>query len=1439
VAYLDEKLQRGDRDAFFAAHRARVVNRRRIGTGASFIVERAELQEPPEPSEASDSSVSPQAVGSTVAVKTVRDNGQHRNQWANILLEIRALLHEPIRYHPNIVRLLGLRWDASIDTGSPFPVILQEYASFGTLDTLQRRSKPLPFSIKQKLCYEVGRGLSIIHACGIVHGDLKHENVLVFPNSYPAPPNQPYTAKLADFGGTVMDMGAGGRHRIPMHTFPYEAPEISDRLTEEGAKKTDAYSYGMLVWRCIIDAGDVLAAVGLAKQGRGDASDGQFRDRVKTLKLSDGLLEAAIHSVANYCFTHGIPAPSFNLITSALMFTLRGDPRQRALDRAQVRLRGLDSNTAYIYVGVKDEANKKMAERRNHRTPGHHGMDMDSVGFALGRLGSDYDAQDNLPGFRPDLPHPEREGFLFEPLRLQHLLDRGQQETIVRDFERFANSPPGDGAKGELKPAPYEAAFFLFQSYLCGFGVAYSAEKACHWLRRAAEPPEEMATTDYLALAWLNRIHAALGVPNPYSVDAQRDNLFWSIIRGHRHCVEDADAPIDSAADPAQREAWRQRIGEAVELFRGMTGATGMPFFAPRKLTRPWDLDDLHALDVQLMEELGSEYESCLRPPPDSEEASDPPPDDGYRFDKIYVNHKGHGLLHMAAVKGKLPTIHHLYKKYLCDINLKNQSHGDTALICACRTGRFDVAMWCLDNGANPNGGDFCEESPLHCITPFSDSEMETLVSRLISAGADIEKNSEASRKDVRGILADWEDSFSMTLTPLGRAVLKQSLPAVKVLLKHGASTTAKRVDRNRANQSPVELAAVLTLPDVLEELLRHTDDAVRVFDECELLDAARSGNITPYDPLSLQSRLVRRGSAYKKDLQRTLEILHERRRKHTAEKDQTEHPSGKHLCNEILLGNTDIVSALLSLGHSAAGSPEFRPLATAVKANHAAIFDLLVSHSHGLLAPVEADEPSLLHVLAQRLPHAPRDLTIAKYLLAYGTPVDPSTPNRPSPLVLAILNGFYELADLLVTHGAGQSINTLYTVPLVLPGSQAQAVADDTTSSTLLGALLRSQTSSALRALTYLVHLQKTHPHITLSPLAYRTVITTAASTTSVSTDTNESNTAAASISTTTTTNTPAAITDEEKTTTTTPIPFSALHALSTVPPTEWNSHLQISASILQQILALFPDNTTLQVSSHDLAVNPILGTPISAAVVASHAEVLRALLASPGYRPLWDRKVRVTSFETGEQADMEPLVLGMRIAVLKCGLLEARQEVKSMEEVEGLRRAVEVVELLRGVAKDEGVGELPIPIGGGECREGQGVDGGEGGSDAAAAAGELTGTDARTAEEEKQLRKVWEMVDWEAKIAALEARVKPDFVEPEIDRTSDGVNLPVDLSVLTDERPSGWKEGVDMTVEMSLRIFLRHFRKDNQAFGDGIVKAMSKLFNKREDEDGEEGKS
>jgi len=1325
VAYLDDSLLRGDKTALFDARRGRLVNRTRVGHGISFIVERADLLEA---DAAGDTQESREPTKRVVVVKTVREDQHHRNQWGEVLLEMRALLHEPIRYHPNIVRLLDIRWDVSADTGSPFPAIVQEYASFGTLDKLQQRSQPLPFSIKQKLCYDVGRALSIIHACGMVHGDLKHENVLIFPNSYLDPPNQPYTAKLADFGGTVMDMSGDATHRIPMHTFPYEAPEISEELTEEGAKKTDAYSYGMLVWRCMIDSQDILTAMGMTSSG--SLANAKLREDITMLKLSDGLLETAIHNIANYFFLHRLPSQSFNLVTSALMFTLRGDPKQRALDRAQVRLRGMDSVMAYQYVSVKDDANKKTLQGLENRIPGRHGMDVDGTGYMLGRLGNDYDAQNNLPGFRPDLPRPTRGGFLFEPLRLRHLLDRSQQEAMVRDFEAYANAPaPAEAdTTGDLRPEPWSAAYFLFQSYVSGFGVAFDADKACYWLRRAAEPPEEQAGTDYLALAWVNRIHAALGVPNPYDAEKQFDNLFWGAVRGHRHCIPDAEALISSAS-ASQQQIWRRRLGESDQVFNALTGATGMPFFASRKLTKQWALQDLAALDSQLKQELGGDYDSCLRP---ASETSDPIPDDGYLFDKIFVNHKGHGLLHLAVVQGRLPAVKHLCQKYLCNINLKNQSHGDTPLTLACRTGRFDIAMWLLENGADPNGAEFCEESPLHCISAFSESEMEAVVDKLMTTGADIEKHSDASRKDIRGILADWEDNFSMTLTPLGRAVLKQSMSAVNILLKHGARPTERRTDRNRASQSPVELAAVLTLPDILEELLRHVDENEQVMDECDMLEAARSEKITPYDSLSLQSRLVRCGVSYKNNLARTLTILHDRRQRQRQQQGAlATHPPGKHLYDEIMRGNTDIAETLLSLGHSPEGSPSHRPLVAAVKCNNAAMFHLLMSQDPPPFAHTADSHETLLHYLASRLTHSPTDLALAEYLVSHGIE-DPDVPNQPSPLVIAIRNGFFSLADLLVSKGAGTSLNTLHAVD-----------GATTDSHTLLGELIHRQTSTSLRAVKYLAHLHKTTPTAKISPLVSSRRV-------------NE-------------------LGEEEG--------VSAVHALASIPHAEWNSHGQISATMIQVILEMFPSPESLG----DWAIHQTLGTAVQAAVVEGHSELTRALLTK-GYRGDWNRT---------QNGKMTPLELARIKVMEEVQILNSKSEI-SEEEVTQLKRRVEIVELLEAMQVD---GE-----GGGKgCGEGDG----EGG-------------DKRSESEEE-----WKRLGLGVQIPALLAKVKGDFIEPEINR-DDATNMPADLSSLTDERPSGWTDGCEMTTEMSLRIFLKHFREDN-SFGDSIAKEMSRRFNKR----------
>ena len=76
-------------------------------------------------------------------------------------------MHSYLRYHPNIVRLLGFGWGPSIDFNAVYPILVLEHASHGSLAALQASVPPLRFAVKQKLCHDVARGIAILHACGM------------------------------------------------------------------------------------------------------------------------------------------------------------------------------------------------------------------------------------------------------------------------------------------------------------------------------------------------------------------------------------------------------------------------------------------------------------------------------------------------------------------------------------------------------------------------------------------------------------------------------------------------------------------------------------------------------------------------------------------------------------------------------------------------------------------------------------------------------------------------------------------------------------------------------------------------------------------------------------------------------------------------------------------------------------------------------------------------------------------------------------------------------------------------------------------------------------------------------------------------------------------------------------------------------------------------
>ena len=102
------------------------------------------------------------------------------------------MLMKKLKFHPNIVQILGVTFREAK------PIVIVELGN-ETLDAylLEKAAAGTPASWFEKtmLCLDVSRGIQGLHDAGIVHGDLKGENVLVFIKATGVA-----TAKISDFG---------------------------------------------------------------------------------------------------------------------------------------------------------------------------------------------------------------------------------------------------------------------------------------------------------------------------------------------------------------------------------------------------------------------------------------------------------------------------------------------------------------------------------------------------------------------------------------------------------------------------------------------------------------------------------------------------------------------------------------------------------------------------------------------------------------------------------------------------------------------------------------------------------------------------------------------------------------------------------------------------------------------------------------------------------------------------------------------------------------------------------------------------------------------------------------------------------------------------------------------------------------------------------------
>ncbi|KAI9685290.1 MAG: hypothetical protein M1822_004663 [Bathelium mastoideum] len=212
-----------------------------VGQGETYLVERC-------------------IVGKQVlAIKTLKlsdvskDRTKFLRRLNSVLLELRIMHHEPFRTHPNILNLVAYGW--SNQESRVLPYILVEYGSFGTFRDYLREGD-VALRAKEILLGDVALGTAALHRACIVHGDLKLENVLVFP-SWDRPSGA--VAKIADFGHSLLLLGTDERQLTPRYdgTPLYNAPEVSTQHINQVAStqlyKCDVWAFGLLAWETLLN----------------------------------------------------------------------------------------------------------------------------------------------------------------------------------------------------------------------------------------------------------------------------------------------------------------------------------------------------------------------------------------------------------------------------------------------------------------------------------------------------------------------------------------------------------------------------------------------------------------------------------------------------------------------------------------------------------------------------------------------------------------------------------------------------------------------------------------------------------------------------------------------------------------------------------------------------------------------------------------------------------------------------------------------------------------------------------------------------------------------------------------------------------------------------------------------------------------------------------
>ncbi|KAH7432985.1 hypothetical protein KP509_07G049400 [Ceratopteris richardii] len=139
--------------------------------------------------------------------------------------------------HPNIVKLIEVIDDSDCDR----LYMILEYVKGGCILKGPDSTGGIPEATARKYLRDIVTGLRYLHSCGIIHGDIKPENLLI---------NDSGQVKICDFGVSQRFEGNNDELRCSPGTQVFTAPECITGATYHG-RAADVWALGVTLY-CMI-----------------------------------------------------------------------------------------------------------------------------------------------------------------------------------------------------------------------------------------------------------------------------------------------------------------------------------------------------------------------------------------------------------------------------------------------------------------------------------------------------------------------------------------------------------------------------------------------------------------------------------------------------------------------------------------------------------------------------------------------------------------------------------------------------------------------------------------------------------------------------------------------------------------------------------------------------------------------------------------------------------------------------------------------------------------------------------------------------------------------------------------------------------------------------------------------------------------------------------